>query len=120
MGAVMFWDDLVRRWRRDNRQLGPHLLAGAAGYVAVSPTRRRRSRVLLALLIIAVGFIVALAVATGQVRAATPWSDGSDGATNRMSVEHPAAPSRVTRMRPIAAILMCAVLGSCAAPPNGR
>ena len=77
----MFWDDLIRRWRRDNRQLGPRLLAGAAGYVAVAPTRRRRSRVSFILLIIAVGVLIALASATGHVQAATGWSDGSAGTT---------------------------------------
>jgi hypothetical protein len=73
----MFWDDLIRRWRRDNRQLGRRLLAGAAGYVAVAPSRPRRSRMTLALLIVAVGVLLALAVATGRVQAATAWPEGS-------------------------------------------
>jgi hypothetical protein len=76
----MFWDDLVRRWRRDNRQLSPRLLAGAAGYVAVAPTRPRRSRVTLVLLIIAVGALLALAVASGRVQAAVGWSNDSSEA----------------------------------------
>jgi hypothetical protein len=31
----MFWDDLVRRWRRDARGVDPRLLRAAAGHVAV-------------------------------------------------------------------------------------
>src|SRR5664279_5036272 len=34
-GGTMFWDDLVRRWRRENRLMGGRLLRGAAGNVAV-------------------------------------------------------------------------------------
>ncbi len=43
----MFWDDLIRRLRRDTRGLSPRLLHAAAGHVAVLPTPRprRRSRV---------------------------------------------------------------------------
>jgi hypothetical protein len=77
----MFWDDLIRRWRRDNRQLGHRLLAGAAGYVAVAPSRPRRSRVSLVLLMVAVGVLLALAVATGRVQAATVWPDDTGTAT---------------------------------------
>lgn len=53
----MFWDDLVRRWRRDVRGIDPRLLRAAAGHVAVLPAPRRRQRsrvpwlVLIALLI---------------------------------------------------------------------
>jgi hypothetical protein len=71
----MFWDDLIRRWRRDNRQLGRRLLAGAAGYVAVAPSRPRRSRVTLVLLIAAVGLLLALAVATGRAQSTTHAPD---------------------------------------------
>lgn len=63
----MFWDDLIGRWRRDNRQLGRHLLTSAAGYVAVAPSRPRRNRTTLVLLIVAVGVLLALALATGRV-----------------------------------------------------
>ena len=42
----MFWDDLMRRWRREHRSLDARLLRGAAGHVAVlpAPRPRRRSR----------------------------------------------------------------------------
>jgi hypothetical protein len=45
----MFWNDLVRWWRRENRLMGGRLLRGAAGNVAVLPEphpQRRRQRLL--------------------------------------------------------------------------
>jgi len=67
----MFWDELMHRWRRDNRGLGPHLLAGAGGHVAVAPAPvpRRRSRRWVILLIAAAAALVALALSTGEVQA---------------------------------------------------
>jgi hypothetical protein len=63
----MFRDDLIRRWRGDGRQLGRRMLVGAAGYVAVAPSRPRRSRATLAMLIVAIGILLALAVETGRI-----------------------------------------------------
>ena len=40
----MFWDDLIRRWRRDTGGMSPRLLRAAAGHVAVLPTPRPRRR----------------------------------------------------------------------------
>jgi hypothetical protein len=59
----MFWDDLMRRWRRDNRALDPRLMRAAAGNVAVlpSPRPRRRSRlpwVLLVALLVAAAAVL--------------------------------------------------------------
>ena len=64
----MFWDDLVRRWRREARVVSPQLLREAGGHVAVLPTprRRRRSRVLMLLLVLlAIGAL--LLVGSGRV-----------------------------------------------------
>jgi ferric-dicitrate binding protein FerR (iron transport regulator) len=67
----MYWDDLLRRWRRENPQLGPRLLAGAAGRVAVAPSRRRQSRRIVLALLVAALVLLALAVGSGRVHAAT-------------------------------------------------
>lgn len=64
----MFWDDLVRRWRRESRVISPQLLRGAGGHVAVlpQPRRRRRSRLLLLLLaLLAIGAV--LLVGSGRM-----------------------------------------------------
>jgi hypothetical protein len=54
----MFWDDLVRRWRREVGGLDPALLRGAAGNVAALPApRRRRSSRLMTALIALVGTV---------------------------------------------------------------
>lgn len=83
----MFWDDLVRRWRRENRQLGPHLLAGAAGHVAVAPARRRRGRGGVILVIAGLGALLALAVATGKVHAAPGSPDGAGPPTTAVATD---------------------------------
>jgi hypothetical protein len=67
----MFWDDLVRRWRRDVRGVSPRLLRAAAGHVAVlpAPRPRRRSRwpwLVLAAFVLAA---IALLLQNGQVQA---------------------------------------------------
>jgi hypothetical protein len=64
----MFWDDLVRRWRRDARVNSPQLLRGAGGHVAVlpAPRRRRRSRLLMLLLVL-LAIAVLLLVGPGRV-----------------------------------------------------
>lgn len=40
----MFWDDLVRRWRREHRVVDPRDLRTVGGHVAVLPAPRRRRR----------------------------------------------------------------------------
>jgi hypothetical protein len=52
----MFWDDLVRRLRRDARAVSPALLRAAGGHVAVLPAPRpsRMSRLALTLLLVLV------------------------------------------------------------------
>lgn len=55
----MYWDDLIRRWRRETRTVSPRLLRAAGGHVAVLPARRRAPRVGAVLVILA---IVALAL----------------------------------------------------------
>lgn len=77
-GTAMYWDDLLRRWRRDNPQLGPRLLVGAAGKVAVAPSRRRQSRRTLLALVVAILVLLTLAVGSGRVHAAgVPDGPGS-------------------------------------------
>lgn len=59
----MFWDDLVRRWRREHRVVDQRELRAAGGHVAVLPAPRRRRRVRLPwLAIIALAIIGALAL----------------------------------------------------------
>jgi hypothetical protein len=69
----MFWDDLVRRWRRDVRAVDSRLLREAGGHVAVlpAPRRRRRSRVpwlIILAVIIAIGVML---LRGGQAQALT-------------------------------------------------
>lgn len=64
----MFWDDLVRRWRRDNRALPPGALRAAAGNVAVLPSPRPRRRPGLSALFVLIVGVLVLLVATGQIR----------------------------------------------------
>jgi hypothetical protein len=41
----MFWDDLVRRWRKETKTISPRLLRAAGGHVAVLPDPQRARRV---------------------------------------------------------------------------
>lgn len=66
----MFWDDLVRRWRRDVRGVDSRLLRAAAGHVAAlpAPRRRRRSRVPWLVLIVLLVVVILLLVQGGQAQ----------------------------------------------------
>jgi hypothetical protein len=60
----VFWDDLIRRWRRERRVVDPRDLRAAGGHVAVLPAPRRRRRSHLPWLVITVlAFIGAFALA---------------------------------------------------------
>ena len=67
----MFWDDLIRRWRRDSGGLSPRLLRAGAGHVAVLPTPKPRRRLRVPwLFLIALGVaVIALLLQSGQVQA---------------------------------------------------
>jgi len=67
----MFWDDLIRRWRRDTGGLSPRLLRGAAGHVAVLPAPKPRRRLRVPwLVLIALGIAaILLLFQSGQVQA---------------------------------------------------
>jgi hypothetical protein len=54
----VFWDDLVRRWRREHRVVDPRELRAAGGHVAVLPAPRRRRRARLPWLVITVLAII--------------------------------------------------------------
>ena len=91
----MFWDDLVRRWRREEKVLSPQLLRGVGGHVAVLPEPRRRGRsrlLILLLVLLAIGALMLVGsglvsgpdaaaetpVAASFVRAGESWfGDGS-------------------------------------------
>lgn len=66
----MFWDDLIRRWRRESGGLSPRLLRATAGQVAVlpAPRRRRRSRLPWLLLVAFAAALLALLVGHGEVQ----------------------------------------------------
>jgi hypothetical protein len=70
----VFWDDLVRRWRRDARVVSPRLLRATGGHVAVLPAPRRGRRNPLLLVLVTLALIgAAYLLATNRV-----WSLGSD------------------------------------------
>jgi len=50
----MYWDDLVRRWRRETKTNSPRLLRAAGGHVAVLPAGRRTPQVRPLLVILAI------------------------------------------------------------------
>ena len=68
----MFWDDLVRRWRRESGTISPRLLRGAGGHVAAlpAPRRGRRSR-LLVLLLVLLAAAALLLVGSGRISVAS-------------------------------------------------
>jgi hypothetical protein len=53
----VFWDDLVRRWRRDARVVSPRLLRATGGHVAVLPAPRRGRRNPLLLVIVTLALV---------------------------------------------------------------
>lgn len=64
----MFWDDLVRRWRRVHRVVDPRELRAVGGHVAVLPAARRRRRLRLpwlAIIVLAIIGAVALVLLSG-------------------------------------------------------
>lgn len=68
--GVMFWDDLVRRWRRDYKVVSPRLLRGVGGHVAVLPApRRQRQTRLLLLLVTLIVLGAALLASSGRISA---------------------------------------------------
>jgi len=81
MGRMMFWDDLMRRRRRENRLMGGRLLRGAAGNVAVlpEPHPQRRRRWLLPLAVVLLG--VALYTTAVRQPAQPPVSTAVPAAT---------------------------------------
>jgi len=77
----MFWDDLVRRVRRESRTLDPKVLRAAGGHVAVlpGPRRARRSRALLIALIALAVLALALLFGTGRIGSATSTAPAPSG-----------------------------------------
>jgi len=70
----MFWEDLVRRWRREHRVVDSRELRAAGGHVAVLPAPRRRRRSRLPWLVITVlaviGAVALLLLSGGPAEAA--------------------------------------------------
>lgn len=42
--GIVYWEDLIRRWRRETRTLDPATLRATGGHVAVLPGPRRQRR----------------------------------------------------------------------------
>ena len=65
----MFWDDLMRRWRRDIGSVDQRLLRGTAGNVAAlpAPRRQRRSRSLLWIAVIGLAIAAVLVEWLGPI-----------------------------------------------------
>jgi len=65
----MFWDDLIRRWRREARVRDAAALRALGGHVAVLPSRRpRRARRWPVLIVLAI--LIAVAILLLQTRTA--------------------------------------------------
>jgi ferric-dicitrate binding protein FerR (iron transport regulator) len=56
----MFWDDLMRRWRREVGSVDQRMLRGAGGNVAALPAPRRQRRFRWLLWIVAIVLAVVL------------------------------------------------------------
>jgi hypothetical protein len=72
----MFWDDLVRRWRRDLRARDPEVLRAAGGHVAVYPAphraRRTRSPLMALLVLVALALLLLFVVRPSGAATSTP------------------------------------------------
>ena len=64
----MFWNDLVRRWRKESRAISPRLLRSAGGHVAVLPHPQGTRQVRPLLVVLAV-LALLLVVMFGSGRA---------------------------------------------------
>lgn len=81
----MFWDDLMRRWRRDYKVVSPRLLRGV-GHVAVLPApRRQRQSRLLFFLVIFIVLGAALLASSGRI-STTPGQAQPTPASSVVSV----------------------------------
>lgn len=58
----MYWDDLIRRWRRETKANSPRLLRAAGGHVAVLQAPKRRGQARSVLLILAIVALLLLLV----------------------------------------------------------
>lgn len=69
----MFWDDLIRRWRKETRANSPRLLRAAGGHVAVlpDPQRARQIHPLLLLVLAILALLVLLLFGSGRVGVVT-------------------------------------------------
>ena len=68
----MFWDDLVRRWRKDTKTISPRLLRAAGGHVAVLPDPQRARRVRPLLVVLAIlALLLLLLFGSGRVGVVT-------------------------------------------------
>lgn len=64
----MFWDDLVRQWRKGTKANSPRLLRAAGGHVAVLPNPHRAPQVRPLVVILAIlALLLALLFASGTV-----------------------------------------------------
>jgi hypothetical protein len=77
----VFWDDLIRRWRRENPANSPRLLRAAGGHVAVLPSPRRRWRAPLWILIVILFVLLGLALGTPRLPQDAGHSEAAIGAT---------------------------------------
>ena len=78
----MFWDDLVRQWRKDAKTISPRLLRAAGGHVAVlpNPQRARRVRPLLVALAI-LALLLLLLFGSGRVGVVTDTAEPTQPAS---------------------------------------
>jgi hypothetical protein len=82
----VFWDDLVRRWRRESKVISPQMLRATGGHIAVLPAPRRQRQVrLVVLLVVLLALGAALLAASGRISfvsngaSATPATSGLTG-----------------------------------------
>jgi hypothetical protein len=74
----MFWDDLVRRWRKENSDNSPRLLRAAGGHVAVLPAPRRTRQLRPVLVVLAVlALLLVLLFGSGRIGDVTNTAEPS-------------------------------------------